>query len=72
VALLTSWVDQPALCFLAFLCDLPFFLAINRWSVTEEAAETMLVADEGVAKLGVAVKARALMSTNKSLFMCET
>jgi len=40
--------------------------------VTEEAAETMLVSDEGVAKLGVAVKATALMRTNKSLFMCET
>jgi len=72
VALLKSWVDQPALCFLDFLCDLLFFFAISRWSVTEEAAETMLVADEGVAKLGVAVKARALMSTNKRLFMCET
>jgi len=40
--------------------------------VTDEAAETMLVSEEGVAKLGVAEKARALIRTNKSLFMCKT
>ena len=40
--------------------------------MTEEAAETMLVSEEGVAKLGVAEKATALMRANKSLFMCKT
>ena len=40
--------------------------------MTEEAAETTVVADEGVAKLGVAEKAKALMRTNKSLFMWKT
>ena len=40
--------------------------------MTDEAAETMLVSEEGVAKLGVAEKARALIRTNKSLFMCKT
>ena len=40
--------------------------------MTDEAAETMLVSEEGVAKLGVAEKARALMRTNKNLFMCKT